>query len=63
MQDPLVDIIVLSTQKLVHMQRVTNQELVDREKGINGKFLRSQEKEVKPCKEIEALQKEKEWLT
>ena len=31
-----IDINVLSTQTLVHMQRVSNQKLEDREKSING---------------------------
>ena len=36
LQDLSIDINALSTQTLVHMHRVSNQELEDREKSING---------------------------
>ena len=47
LQDISIDINALSTQTLVHIHRVINQELVDREKINSGQFLRLQEKEVK----------------
>ena len=40
LQDLSIDINMLSTQTLVHMQRVSNQELDDRENNISGHFFR-----------------------
>ena len=57
-----MEINVLSTQTLVHMQRVANQELVNREQVIDDHLVRSQEKEDDACREIEALKKEQERL-
>ena len=53
---------MLLTQTLVQLQRVSNQELANREQIIDNHLLMSQEKEVEARKEIEVLNKEKDRL-
>ena len=60
LHDIPLDINMMSTQTLVHMQLVTNQELEDRQKEVSDRFLWSQEKEEKAQKEVEELQEAKE---
>ena len=62
LQDLSIDINTLSTQTLVHMQRVVNQELEYREQIIISQFLRSQEKEAKMRREVDEMKKEQERL-
>ena len=58
-----VDINNFSTQTLVHIQRVSNHELVDRLKEINNQYLWFQEEEETLWKDIEELHHVNETLT
>ena len=55
LQNIAVDVNKISTQTLVHMQRVANQELDDRQKELSDLYLRSQTEEEPMKKEVEEL--------
>ena len=58
LQDLSVDINAMLTQTLVQLQRVSNQELEEKEQIIGNHLLRSQEKEDELRKDIEAFKKD-----
>ena len=62
LQSVALDINKLSAQMLVHMQQVTKQDLVDRQKELNNQYLWSQTEEEAMKKELEELRRVKEQL-